>query len=63
MTEKERKAFDKLIERITRDAMMDLYKAALDQCDDIYTAMLIRLRENIDATLKERQKGEKPCLT
>ena len=58
MTEKERKAFDKLIEQLTREAMMDLYKAALDQCDDIYIALLLKMREHIDHELNEK-KGDR----
>lgn len=54
MNKKQLKALEKITDSAVDDAIMGMYRAALDQCDEIYTAMLLKMRERINNELKKK---------
>lgn len=65
MTKKQQQAYRRLIDETTGDVLLTVWQAAMSQCDEIYKAMLIRLRDEIDKQKNQRAmnyyiKGEHP---
>lgn len=58
MNKKAQKAFDEMIEDITRDTIMEMYRKALDVSSDIYRAMLVKMRDTIDYELKKKEEND-----
>jgi shikimate kinase len=54
MNKKQLKALEKITDSAVDDAIMGMYRTALDQCDEIYTAMLLKMRERINNELKKK---------
>ena len=59
MNKKAQKAFDELIEATARDTIMEMYRKALDISDEVYGAMLVKMRDTIDYELKRREERER----
>ena len=59
MNKKAQKAFDELIETTTRGTILAMYRKSLDISDEVYGAMLVKMRETIDWELKRREERRK----
>lgn len=58
MNKKQLKAFDEMIEDITRDTIMEMYRKALDVSSEVYKAMLVKMRDTIDYELKKKEAND-----
>ena len=56
MTKKQQQAYRRLIDKTAGDVLLTVWQAATSQCDEIYKAMLIRLRDEIDKQLKNKER-------
>lgn len=59
MTKKQQQAYRRLIDETAGNVLLAVWQAAMSQCDEIYKAMLIRLRDEIDKQLKNKQLKDK----